>query len=334
MNDVTLPPGLRPDAPPQGAAPLTAPTGFDPARQVHPQSAHTGALITGVDLRQPLSPAEVAGISAALRQWKVVYFHDQPLSHEQHIALARQFGAPTIGHPVFGHVAGYPEVYSIAKHRHANRFVGSSEQRPWSGWHTDVTAAINPPAASLLRGVVIPPYGGDTQWTNLVAAYQALSTPLRGFVDTLWGRHQFSAPPGAQATEEYQRLVGEARLVSEHPLVRVHPDTGERALFVSPSFLKQVVGLNPRESRVLLELLWEHVVRPEFSVRFKWQPGSLAFWDNRATAHVAPTDIFDLDFDRQLYRITLEGEVPVGVDGQRSRAIEGHPLLAHHAGNQ
>ena len=116
--------------------------------------------------------------------------------------------------------------------------------------------------------------------------------------------------------------------------IRDSPDTGERALFVSPSFLKQVVGLSPRESRVLLELLWEHVVRPEFTVRFKWQPGSLAFWDNRATAHVAPTDIFDLDFDRQLYRITLEGEVPVGVDGQPSRALEGHPLLAHHAGNQ
>lgn len=334
MNDATLPPGLRPEAPQQTPAPLPATEGFDPARQVHPQSAHTGALVTGVDLRQPLSPTQVAGIAAALRQWKVVFFHDQALSHEQHIALARQFGAPTIGHPVFGHVAGYPEVYSIAKHRQANRFVGGSELRPWSGWHTDVTAAINPPAASLLRGVVIPPYGGDTQWTNLVAAYQALSAPLRGFVDTLWGRHQFSAPPGAQATEEYQRLVGEARLVSEHPLVRVHPDTGERALFVSPSFLKQVVGLSPRESRVLLELLWEHVVRPEFTVRFKWQTGSLAFWDNRATAHVAPTDIFDLDFDRQLYRITLEGEVPVGVDGQASRAIEGHPLLAHHAGHQ
>src|SRR5450830_1730942 len=152
MNDVTLPPGLRPETPHHAAAPLTTNAGFDPSRQVHLQSAHTGALITGVDLRQPLSPAEVAGISAALRQWKVVFFHDQPLSHEQHIALARQFGAPTIGHPVFGHVAGYPEVYSIAKHRQANRFVGRSELRPWSGWHTDVTAAINPPAASLLRG--------------------------------------------------------------------------------------------------------------------------------------------------------------------------------------
>jgi taurine dioxygenase len=113
MNDVTLPPDLRPEA---TQAPPARPhaSGFDPAHQVHPQSAHTGALITGVDLRQPLSPAEVAGIGAALRRWKVVFFHDQPLSHEQHIALARQFGAPTIGHPVFGHVAGYPEVYSIA----------------------------------------------------------------------------------------------------------------------------------------------------------------------------------------------------------------------------
>jgi taurine dioxygenase len=111
-------------------------------------------------------------------------------------------------------------------------------------------------------------------------------------------------------------------------MVRVHPETGERALFVSPSFLKSVVGLSPRESQVLLEFLWEHVVRPEFTVRFRWEPGSIAFWDNRATAHLAPRDIFDADFDRQFYRVTLVGDVPVGVDGRASSALEGEPILA------
>jgi taurine dioxygenase len=191
-----------------------------------------------------------------------------------------------------------------------------------------VTAALNPPWASILRGVTIPPYGGDTQWTNLVAAYQKLSAPLRAFVDGLRGLHRFTPPAGASGTEAFNKAVEQRTLVSEHPLVRVHPETGERALYVSPSFLKSIVGVSPRESQVLLELLWEHVTRPEFTVRFKWEAGSIAFWDNRATAHLAPTDIFDLDFDRQLYRTTLVGDVPVGPDGAQSVAIEGSPVSA------
>ncbi len=118
-------------------------------------------------------------------------------------------------------------------------------------------------------------------------------------------------PQGARGTDAFEKAVENRTLVAEHPLVRVHPKTGERALYVSPSFLKHVAGLAPRESQALLELLWEHVTRPEFTVRFKWEPDSIAFWDNRATAHLAPSDIFDLEFDRQLYRTTLEGS-PVG----------------------
>ncbi|MEG0226782.1 MAG: TauD/TfdA family dioxygenase, partial [Comamonas sp.] len=126
-----------------------------------PQSAHIGALIGGVDLSQPLTPAEVHSIRSALLRWKVVFFREQHLRHEQHVAFARQFGELTIGHPVFGHVEGHPELYSIAKHRRANSHGSEPERRPWTGWHADVTAAHNPPAASILRGVTIPPYGGD-----------------------------------------------------------------------------------------------------------------------------------------------------------------------------
>ena len=217
-----------------------------------------------------------------------MFFRDQHLSHAQHIAFARQFGELTVGHPVFGHVDGHPELYSVSKHRKANRFEGRALLRPWSGWHTDVTAAVNPPAASILRGVVIPPYGGDTQWTNLAAAYRALSAPLRAIVDGLRGVHRFTAPVGASATAAFDRAVKAHTLVSEHPLVRVHPETGERVLYISPSFLQHLSGFHPRESQQLLELLWEHAVRPEFTVRFQWEPGSLAFWDNRATAHRRP----------------------------------------------
>jgi taurine dioxygenase len=197
--------------------------------------------------------------------------------------------------------------------------------RPWSGWHTDVTPAVNPPYASILCGVTIPPYGGDTFWTNLAAAYAALSPTMRGFLDGLRGIHKFEQREGANT---YNERVRRRTLESEHPLVSVHAETGERILFASPSFLKSIVGLTPQESQKLLEMIWEHVTRPEYTVRFKWNAGDIAFWDNRSTAHLAPTDIFESDYDRQLYRITLVGEPLVGVDGKPSRSIEGHPILS------
>jgi taurine dioxygenase len=309
-------PGLQPDAAPRhiGVSPLTG---------------HIGAEIDGVDLHRPLDPAVVGEIRKALLKWKVVFFRDQPLTHEQHVAFAGVFGAPTIGHAVFGYVEGHPQVYSVGRDRFTDRHTGDLLIRPWSGWHTDITAAINPPVASILRGVVVPPYGGDTLWTNLAEAYNGLSETLRGFVDSLRGIHRFTPPEGQDATEGFVRKNAARPLVSEHPLVRVIPETGERVLFVSPSFLKRITGLKPRESQQLLELLFEHVTRPEYTVRFRWHPGSIAFWDNRATAHLAPRDIFSLDFDRQLYRVTLRGEIPVGVDGRPSTAIEGDPIDAY-----
>jgi taurine dioxygenase len=296
--------------------------------EIAPMAIHIGAEIRGVDLSRPLPPEQVRAVRAALLRWKVVFFRDQTLDHRQHIAAARQFGETTAGHVVYGSDGEYPQIYSVAKNRKANRYQGQVLFRPWSGWHTDITAAINPPAASILRGDIVPPYGGDTQFTNLVAAYDALSPTMRSFVDGLRGVHRFAPPPGVDETPEYRELMRKRTLVSEHPIVRVHPETGERALFVSPSFLKSVVGLSARESQVLLEFLWEHIVRPEFTVRFRWLPGSVAFWDNRATAHLAPRDIFDSDFERQFYRVTLVGDVPVGVDGKPSTALEGEPIVA------
>jgi len=296
--------------------------------KVSPLAIHIGAEISGVDLTRPLAPEQVRDIRAALLKWKVIFFRDQPMNHQQHIDFARQFGETTAGHVVYGSDGLYPQIYAVAKDRKANRFQGQVLFRPWSGWHTDITAAINPPAASILRGDVVPPFGGDTQFTNLVAAYNAMSPTMRAFCDGLRGMHRFAPPPGVDSTKEYEELMRKRTLVSEHPIVRVHPETSERALYVSPSFLKSIVGLTPRESQGLLELLWEHVVRPEFTVRFKWEPGSVAFWDNRSTSHLAPRDIFDSDFDRQFYRVTLVGDVPVGVDGRSSTALEGEPIVA------
>ncbi|MCK1727832.1 TauD/TfdA family dioxygenase [Bradyrhizobium sp. 142] len=300
---------------------------------IHPLTGHIGAEIEGVNLKEPLQPLVLEELKAALLKWKVIFFRDQQLSHEEHIGFARAFGEPTVGHPVFGFVEGYPQIYSVSRDRLKTRAEGEQVIRPWTGFHTDVTAAVNPPAASILRGVIVPPYGGDTIWTNLAEAYKTLSAPLRSFVDTLRGVHSFRPPEGQTATADFIAKNKQRPLVSEHPLVRVIPETGERVLFVSPGFLKTISGISPRESQHLLELLFEHVTRPEFTVRFRWHPNSIAFWDNRTTSHLAPRDIFSLDFDRQLYRITLRGEVPVGVDGTPSTSIEGEPLDAYSAEN-
>ena len=294
--------------------------------KVTPLSVHIGAEIDGVDLSAPLSDDEVGAIRDALLTWKVVFFRGQHLDHAAHVAFARRFGAPTPAHVVFGGAdPDHPEIYSVAKHRVANTR-GAAAMRPWTGWHTDITAAINPPAASILRGTTVPPYGGDTQWTNLAAAYQALSPVMREFVDGLRSVHRFEVPARRRNSAEYDAAVGSRVMVSEHPMVRVHPETGERVLYVSPGFLKSVAGLSPAESRHLLEMLWEHAVQPRFTVRFRWEPGSVAFWDNRSTAHLAPVDIFDTDFDRQFYRVTIMGDVPVGPDGTSSTVIEGVPI--------
>jgi taurine dioxygenase len=294
---------------------------------VEPLTLTIGAEISGVDLKRPLSPEQLKEVRAAFLKWKVVFFRDQHIDHAQHIALARQFGEPTIGHAVFGHEDKYPEIYSVAKIRAGNSDRDVTPRTPWYGWHTDITAAINPPAASILRGVTIPPYGGDTYWTNLVTAYAALSEPMRDFVDKLRGIHKFVSRDDARGME-YNALIKKRTLESEHPLVTIHPETGERVLYVSPYFLSSIVGLAPRESQKILEILWEHITRPDFTVRFKWKEGDIAFWDNRATSHLAPTDILDSDFDRQLYRVTLVGETPIGVDGRASRLLEGNPILS------
>lgn len=310
------------------AAYTTAKQGDETSIDIRPMSVHIGAEISGVDLSRPLGPAEVSAVWAALLRWKVIFFRGQDLDHAAHVAMARQFGTPTPGHVVFGGDDEYPEIYSIAKHRTANSSSTPPMMRPWTGWHTDITAAINPPGQSILRSDIVPPYGGDTQWVNLAVAYDGLSPTLRNFVDGLRGVHSFGTFTGGEQSSALEKSVSDQKLVSEHPLVRVHPETGERVLYISPAFLRSIVGLAPRESQLILELLWEHAVRPDFTVRFRWEPGCVAFWDNRSTAHLAPRDVFDTDFDRQFWRVTLMGEVPVGVDGRASTARDGNPIVA------
>lgn len=296
--------------------------------EVKPLSLYIGAEVRGVDLKKPLPEKTRNEIYEAFLKWKVVFFRGQDLDHAQHVAFARQIGEPTIGHPVFGHEGEFPEVYSVAKHRTANRYQDAVPATPWKGWHTDITAAHNPPMASILRGVIIPPYGGDTWWTNLAAAYRGLSEPMQAFCDGLWGVHKYAVPTGAAPVGEYDETIKSRNMVTEHPLVTVHAETGEKVLYVSPNFLKNIAGLSLRESQKILELLWEHILRPEYTVRFKWNEGDLAMWDNRSTAHLAPIDVWETDFDRQLYRITLVGKPLTSVRGEASRSIEGDPIVS------
>ena len=301
--------------------------------KVSPLSLHIGAVISNVDLKKPLGEEVVKEIRKAWVDWKVVFFKGQDLSHSEHISFAKKFGEPTIGHPVFGHDDQYPEIYSVAKLRKGNTtYRGKPMQRPWSFWHTDLTPAINPPTGSILRGTIIPPFGGDTQWTNLNAAYEALSDKMKDMIEDLNAIHQFKTSfngvGNGKTSDEYAANVKDRILITEHPLVTVHPESKKKVLYISPQFVDRISGLHPRESENLLEFLLEHSVRPEFTVRYRWEEGDIAFWDNRSTAHLAPLDIFDADFDRQLYRITLVGDIPVGVNGRKSNVIEGLPILS------
>jgi taurine dioxygenase len=294
---------------------------------VRPLSGHTGAEIHGIDLREDLDDAAVAEIRAALHRWKVVFFRDQHIDHAQQVAFGRRFGRLTPAHPhEDAPPEGFPEILPIDSRRYEKLF-GRRKVTYDNGWHTDVTALVNPPAGSILRGDIIPPYGGDTAWTNLVAAYEALPEPLRTLADGLRAKHSFGLFPSGG---DYARKIAANPLVAIHPVVRVHPETGERALFVSPSFTakdSEIIGFSPKQSRQILDVFYDQISRAEFTVRFKWSPGDVAFWDNRATAHLGPSDLGHLDFDRVLYRVTLEGDVPVGVDGRESELVAGEPFL-------
>ena len=306
------------------SATATAPdTGLD----VVPVAGWIGAEIRGIDLRDALETAVVEELRDALHRYKVIFFRDQHIGHAEQVAFARRFGKVTPAHPHEEHPPeGFPEILPIDSRRYdAN--LGRKRTSYDHSWHTDVTALVNPPAASILRSDVLPPYGGDTSWTNLVAAYENLPKELRSFVDTLDIKHQFHAR--AAEGSQRDRKVREANLAAYHPAVRVHPDTGERALFVSPGFTRgprEIRGFSPTQSERILKLLWEEATRTEYTVRFRWAPGSVAFWDNRATAHLAIADAGHLDYDRVLYRVTLEGDVPRGVDGRESELVSGQPF--------
>ncbi|GGK34194.1 TauD/TfdA dioxygenase family protein [Nocardia camponoti] len=291
---------------------------------ITPVAGHIGAEVTGIDLRTDLDDTQVADLTAALHRHKVLFFHDQEIGHAEQIAFSRHFGAVTPSHPYDDDApTEYPEILAVDSRLYEKRF-GRKKFSYTNHWHTDISPLINPPAASILRAEIAPAQGGDTQWTNLAAAYAGLPESLRTFVDGLRAEHRFGGRiPQWEADSDYARKIAASPLVTEHPVVRVHPVTGERLLFVNPGFTTRIIGLSPAQSDAVLQLLFDQITHPAYTVRFRWRRGSIAFWDNRATAHLAPSDLDDLDVTRVLYRTTLAGDVPVGVDGKQSTSVAG-----------
>ncbi|WP_437545629.1 TauD/TfdA family dioxygenase [Sorangium sp. So ce367] len=293
---------------------------------VRPLTPVIGAEIHGVDLRKPLAPATVQAIEQTLLQWKVIFFREQDISNEQLLTFGRAFGPLTPAHPIALGLPEHPEIWERKaaeykeNHRSDLSIPTAKPPRDYKGWHIDITFVANPNRYSILRGVEIPPYGGDTLWSNLECAYDGLSPTIKALVDGLQAVHRTSSydsgepRPGRKAVGPFAAL---------HPLVRVHPRTGRKSLFVNPGTTSHIVGLRERESQALLDMLADEVTRPEYAVRFRWTPNAIAVWDNQATAHAGPIDYAHFDLPRVVRRITVAGELPQGPDGFRSRPLEG-----------
>lgn len=285
------------------------------ALDIHPIAGRIGAEIRGVTLSTDLDAATIDAIQAALVQYKVIFFRNQTqLDDQSQEAFAKRLGEP-IAHPTVPVVDGTNYLLQLD---------GAEGQRA-NSWHTDVTFVEAYPKASILRSVVAPAFGGDTVWANTAAAYQSLPEPLRELADKLWAVHSneydyAGTKPDVDPAklERYRQVFTSTVYETEHPVVRVHPISGERALQLG-HFVKRIKGYSQSDSAHLFNLLQGHVTRLENTVRWRWQAGDVAIWDNRATQHYAVDDYGTQP--RIVRRVTLGGEVPVGVDGQQSRTL-------------
>jgi len=263
-----------------------------------------GAEISGIDLSASLDDTTVVALRAALVDRGVLFFRDQPITPDQHVAFARRFG----------HVPRVPD--SMFRTHPDNAFVSVLEndaERPptVNNWHSDYSFAAEPDFASVLHAVVVPPAGGDTLWVGMATAYDGLSDRMKAHLDGLTATHDFmklyERPVKKPLWQgERGRLMEVARQEFppvSHPVVRVHPETGRKVLFVNESFTRHIDGLSDGESRALLGYLFDHLKSPEYQVRFRWAPDSLVMWDNRATLHYAVADYHPAH--RLMHRVTV-----------------------------
>ncbi|MEU7056034.1 TauD/TfdA family dioxygenase [Streptomyces sp. NPDC046197] len=273
-----------------------------------------GAVVEGVDLATPPDFSTITTLRDALNEHKAIVFDGVRLDNAGQERVAGWFGELTTAHPNVPAADGTTNVLAI-----------DSETSKANAWHTDVTFVVNPPQLTTLRSIVTTPYGGETLIANAAAAYRDLPEPLRALADTLrvvhTNQYDYARPAAVTAEQqEYDRIFVSTPYEAEHPVVRVHPLTGERGLFIG-GFAKRIVGLSGSDSVDLLRILQSYVTRPENILRWTWSPNQLLIFDNRITQHYG-VDNYD-DHPRRLNRVTVAGEVPTGVDGRRSEQLVG-----------
>ena len=263
-----------------------------------------GAEIHGVDLSADLSDGMVAALRQALLDHLVIFFRDQDLPPVRFLALARRFGTP-IEYPFVRGIEGFPEIIAVTKLPHETVNFGGV-------WHSDTTYLSQPPMATLLVARETPPIGGDTLFANQYLAFESLSSAMRTLLSGLRGVASSAKADSSRTREDRIRSDGtaEARklLTAQHPAVRTHPETGRKALYVNVAHTVSFAGMTEDESAPLLNFLFRHQIRPEFTCRFQWRPGSLAIWDNRCAQHYAMNDY--QGHKRMMQRITLAGDTP------------------------
>ena len=278
---------------------------------VRPMAGALGADIYDIDLARPLDDATFAAIERAFHEHLVLFFHDQRLTPEQHIDFTRRFG-PLSRSPYIKHMDEYPDIIAVLKEADERKISTFG-----NAWHSDFSFLEQPPMGSLLYGREIPAYGGDTIWSNMYDAYEALSDGMKKMLLGLRAMHagrpygEGGVPKDLKVSRSIQieRSNPEADRETAQPVVRLHPESGRKALFVNAIYTTRFENMTEAESRPILDFLYRHCERPEFTCRFRWAQGSLAIWDNRCTMHYA---VNDYDGQRRLmHRTTVAGERPI-----------------------
>jgi taurine dioxygenase len=271
--------------------------------EVRPLAGALGAEVVGVDMARDLRDDNaVKEVRQALLDYLVIFLRDQKVTPQEQVAFARHFGEP-MEYPQLRGLPEAPLITPVVKLEHERNNFGGI-------WHSDTTYLAEPPMGSMLQALEVPPYGGDTMFANQYLAYQALSDEIKKTLDGLIGVNTSAKAEVSKTAEDQMKAAGAERkvLIGEHPLVRTHPETGRKALYTSDAHTASIKGWTENESLPLLKFVWEHQVKPEFTCRFRWQPGSLAFWDNRCAMHNPVNDYHG--FRRVMHRVTLKGDVP------------------------
>lgn len=265
-----------------------------------PLSPTVGAEIGGVRMSGEVSAEQVAEIRRALLEWKVIFFRDQDVAIEEHIAFGRLFGELEV-HPFATNLEGYPEVVVI--HHDEKSLFGQN------GWHSDVTWRLEPSLGSILRAKIVPPVGGDTLFCDMNAAYEGLSDEIKEKIAGMTAVHSYTRVFGGGLSGDEREKMREKYPDARHPVVRTHPETGAKSLYVNSAFVSHLDGVDEVEGNRLLRLLYRQSSVPEYQCRFRWRVNSVAFWDNRAVQHYAAFDY--KPHTRRVERVTVVGDKPV-----------------------